>query len=77
MEQTPSIGRIVHYVTYGAGAHRAAIITDVGFSGSSGEPTVVTASLAILNPTEMFFAQHLPFDPTGQQPGSWHWPERT
>lgn len=44
-EQVPSIGRVVHYISYGtpggefpAGAHRAAIITDVH---NPGEPASV------------------------------------
>jgi hypothetical protein len=80
---TPSIGRIVHYVAYGtpggeyrAGAHRAAVITDVSFSGSSNEPTTAQVSLCILNPTGMFYTQNVPHDETGMTPGSWHWPER-
>ncbi len=77
-EQVPSIGRVVHYVAYGtpggeyqAGAHRAAIITDC----LPPDGLMLTVGLCILNPTGMFFGQGIPFDPTGQQPGSWHWPE--
>jgi hypothetical protein len=72
--EEPSIGRIVHYVAYGTpggeypeGAHRAAIITEVGANGFVG--------LCIMNPTGLFFTREVPF---GRQntPGSWHWPER-
>lgn len=85
--QTPSIGRIVHYVAYGTpggeyktGAHRAAVITQVH------SPTCV--DLCILNPTGLFFATSTPFyEPASQQavanysegqdmPGTWHWPEQ-
>lgn len=89
MEQQPSVGRVVHYVAYGtpggeyqAGAHRAGIITEVGPMEYPGEDpsadneAVATASLCIMNPTGLFFARQAPFDPTGQKPGSWHWPER-
>lgn len=84
--QVPSIGRIVHYVAYGtpggeyqAGAHRAAIITEVyePLAGTLISETVdmTRAGLCVLNPTGIFFKDAIPFDPTGQQPGSWHWPE--
>jgi hypothetical protein len=67
----PSIGRIVHYHSYGtpAGEYlpepRAAIVTAV-------EPTV---ALCVLNPTGMFFNVDVPFaeEPT---PGHWSWPPR-
>lgn len=79
--QTPSIGRVVHYVAYGtpggeyrAGAHRAAMITDVGFSGTN-EATTVQVSLVIFNPTGQFFTRDVPYDESGMTPGSWHWPE--
>jgi hypothetical protein len=64
--QTPSVGRAVHYVSYGTpggeyGSEcRAAIITAVtqprlvGFAKGTAEPVV---DLAVLNPTGMFFPQ--------------------
>lgn len=77
-DHVPSVGRVVHYVAYGtpggefpAGAHRAAVVTDVH---NPGEPTSVL-SLCVLNPTGLYFLQHVQFDPTGTQPGTWHWPE--
>lgn len=83
MAQTPSIGRIVHYHSYGTpgGEYlpepRAAIITAVGkptYFQYSSVPTVV-ASLAVMNPTGTFFNQDVPFaeEPT---PGHWSWPPR-
>jgi hypothetical protein len=63
--QTPSVGRVVHYVSYGTpggeyGAEcRAAIITAVhqgrpiGFVATDAE----RVDLAVLNPTGMFFNQ--------------------
>lgn len=74
--QTPSIGRIVHYVAYGTpggeypvGAHRAAIVTAVYDNPE-------TVDLCILNPTGLFFTQQLGQDETATRPGTWHWPER-
>lgn len=71
-EQVPSVGRTVHYVARGSAdgvfkqVCRAAIITEV--CGS-------TVMLAVLNPTGIFFGES-EYDPTGEGPGSWHWPER-
>lgn len=72
MTQQPTIGRIVHYQSYGTPGGeflpepRAAIITAV-----SGE----TVSLCILNPTGMFFNENLPYSST-PKPGHWSWPPR-
>lgn len=69
----PSVGRVVHYVSYGTpgGEYtaqcRAAIVTEVGDGDKVG--------LAVLNPTGMFFNRS-PQDETGKAGGSWHWPER-
>lgn len=68
---TPTIGRIVHYHSYGTpgGEHqpepRAAIITAVGEEGA--------VSLAVLNPTGMFFNQDVP-NSSKATPGHWTWP---
>lgn len=77
--QTPSVGRVVHYVAYGtpggeypAGAHRAAIITD---AAPQGVEQVNVVSLCIFNPTGLFFAPYVEHDETGAKPGTWHWPE--
>jgi hypothetical protein len=71
----PTVGRIVHYVAYGtpggeyaAGAHRAAIITQVNTDG--------TVGLCVLNPTGQFFNTSVAEDQTARTPGTWHWPER-
>lgn len=84
---TPSVGRIVHYVAYGtpggefpAGVCRAAIITEIN--------TVAVAEgnefpfggagrvgLCVLNPTGQYFNRGIPYDPD-KAPGTWHWPER-
>jgi hypothetical protein len=79
----PTISRIVHYVAYGTpggeympGAHRAAIITTVSVSETSVKDPAARIGICIINPTGLFFAQDVQYDPTGLQPGTWHWPER-
>lgn len=70
----PTIGRVVHYQSYGTpgGEYlpepRAAIITSVREN-----PDFV--DLAVLNPTGMFFNQSVERaeEPT---PGHWNWPPR-
>lgn len=77
--QKPSVGRIVHYVSYGtpggeyASQCRAAIVT------AAHGPFL--ADLAVLNPEGMFFNREVTH---GEQTcsnveyagGTWHWPER-
>lgn len=84
----PSVGRIVHYVSYGsAGGEfgrecRAAIITVVSEEhASSGGEMVPKVGLCVLNPTGQFFNQDVAYhDPAGHpgavRGGTWHWPER-
>jgi hypothetical protein len=84
MEQTPSVGRIVHYVSRGSAdgkfpsVCRAAVITETyGARPTSG---VHMVGLAVLNPTGMFFDASIPYAPAndeGLQGGTWHWPERS
>lgn len=89
--QTPSVGRIVHYVSYGTPggeypkACRAATVTEVDPS----DPARV--GLCVQNPTGLFFhplaaggCRHEPGDLAEGSPvcaiaagGTWHWPERT
>jgi surface antigen len=72
---TPSVGRIVHYVSYGTpgGEYgrecRAAIVTQINDDG--------TVGLAVMNPTGQFFNPSIFADHTENQGGTWHWPERT
>lgn len=84
-EPTPSVGRIVHYVSHGTPVRsdgsqafpptcRAAIVTEV----DDADPGRV--GLAVLNPTGQFFhslgaggSVHAEGAHVG---GSWHWPER-
>lgn len=87
----PSVGRIVHYVSYGtpggeyASQCRAAVVSDVPKylvaepmdgcpNGTDGK---WIASLAVLNPTGMFFNENVRQDEEGHAGGTWHWPERT
>lgn len=80
-DQTPSIGRIVHYQSFGTPGGeflpepRAAIITAVHSSDPVPEHGVPYIDAAVVNPTGLFFAVGLPFsaEPT---PGHWSWPPR-
>lgn len=74
-EQKPSVGRIVHYVSYGtpggeyASECRAAVVTETDTSD--------TVGLAVLNPAGMFFNRTVTHDESGGYVGgTWHWPER-
>lgn len=75
MENLPSVGRVVHYVSYGTPngeykpEHRAAMITQVNANSFS-------VGLCILNPTGLFFNAEVPQDETEKKGGTWHWPER-
>lgn len=70
--EKPSVGRIVHYISYGTPngeykpEHRAAVITRVGDNDE-------TVDLCIMNPTGLFFNQDVN---KGDREGQWHWPER-
>lgn len=78
---TPTIGRIVHYHSYGTPGGeflpepRAAIVTAVPALLSEGPNDGTTVSLCVLNPTGLFFHAETPFaeEPT---PGHWTWPPR-
>ena len=70
----PSIGRVVHYTSFGtpggeySSECRAAIVTEVG------EDEVV--GLCVLNPTGQFFNRGVRRDEEGKAGGTWHVPER-
>ena len=76
MSMTPTVGRIVHYVSYGTPGGeftsecRAALVTGVHSSE--------VVDLAVLNPTGLFFQTGLQLDESDQDPvgGTWHWPEQ-
>lgn len=70
----PTVGRIVHYVSYGTpgGEYtsecRAALVTAVDD---------VRVSLMVANPTGVFFKEGVPYHDGKMNPGgTWHWPER-
>lgn len=79
---TPSVGRIVHYVSHGTpirpdgsqafpGVCRSAVITEV-----DGTDTV---GLCAINPTGFFFhsiADGGSKHSANHEGGTWHWPER-
>ena len=75
-DQTPSVGRIVHYVSYGTPGGEytkecvAAIVTKVEDSS--------TVDLCAFYPTGLNFRAAVMLD-EGDEPagGSWHWLERT
>lgn len=81
MASQPSVGRIVHYVSYGTpgGEYtsqcRAAVITEVTSLGGTDGITPPRASLAVLNPTGAFFNVNLPQSEDDHAGGTWHWPE--
>jgi hypothetical protein len=73
MSQRPSVGRIVHYQSYGTpggeykSLPRAAVITQVH--------TDECVDLCVMNPTGLFFNTSVQFseEPKG---GTWCWPPR-
>lgn len=88
-DQKPSVGRVVHYVSYGTpgGEYRsecrAAIVTNVA------NADLGMVNLCVMNPTGLFFnasSYHegdIGHDHTGAEipersysGGTWHWPER-
>lgn len=87
----PSVGRIVHYVSYGTpgGEYqsecRAAIITEAD-DPNGANADLLRVGLVVLNPTGQFFHplaaggcryEHPDNGPGGKaRGGTWHWPER-
>lgn len=80
---TPSIGRIVRYVSRGGpdgtaevetGEHRPAIITSVS-SGTDG-PDDVTLVVFTLLGAHSCDGAFVEYDEDVRSPGTWHWPER-
>lgn len=79
MEQKPSVGRVVHYVSYGTpgGEYtsqcRAAMVA--GVVDQPAEGFAVEVDLCVINPTGLFF-NRCHQDETDKRGGTWHWPER-
>lgn len=75
MTKTPSIGRTVHYHSYGTPGGeflpepRAAIVTAV----VDWVPDAEVLSLAVLNPTGLFFHEEVRYSEE-PKPGHWSWP---
>jgi hypothetical protein len=73
----PTVGRIVHYVSYGtpggefASECRAAIVAGIPRI----YPSNGTVDLVVLNPTGLFF-NRCDHDDAERAGGTWHWPER-
>lgn len=88
---TPSVGRVVHYRSYGTpggeyGSEcRAAVVTEVpkylvaepmdGCPNGTDGEWIV--SLAVLGPSGAFFDRNVALDEDSHAGGTWHWPERT
>lgn len=83
MEQVASVGRIVHYVSYGTpgGEYKsrcvAAIITDIRTIDKhiDGRETITQVRLKIFNPDGDFNSPWLEMSEE-HKGGTWHWPER-
>lgn len=77
----PSVGRVVHYVSYGTpggeypSVCRAAIVTEVD-DPNGVDADLSKVGLAVLNPEGMFFNRGVRYDGGGKRGGTWHWPER-
>lgn len=77
----PTIGRVVHYQSYGTpggeyqAEPRAALITAVKGCDPNHQPGCPHVSLAVLNPTGLFFTANVPYAQT-PTPGHWSWPPR-
>lgn len=75
----PRIGQPVHYMARGSAdgvfgpVCRAAIVTEVHILEPVPEHGVPYVSLAVLNPTGLFFDQQLLYDPD-KVGGTWHYP---
>jgi len=75
LEQTPSIGRIVHYVPRMSERRRD---TDVCYAAMITRVTNEGVDLTISAPgSQPFFACNVLYEPRETTPGTWRWPSRT
>lgn len=83
MQQQPSVGRAVHYVSHGTPARedgtqaygsvcRAATITELAQPDEDSD----VVGVAVMNPTGMFFNRAAYDGTDNPEGGTWHWPER-
>lgn len=82
----PTVGRIVHYVSYGtpggeySSQCRAAVVTAVDDyqhpATSSDGHHIGHVSLCVLNPEGMFFNRSVRQSEGEHRGGTWHWPDR-
>lgn len=84
-DQKPSVGRIVHYQSFGTpggeypSVCRAAIVTSVDDYQPANPGAVLHVghvSLCVLNPEGMFFNKAVLQNEAEHRGGTWHWPER-
>jgi hypothetical protein len=75
----PSVGRIVHYTSYGTpggeypSVCRAAVIT--AYTHDERLRPHFFVDLCVLSPEGFFFNKGVQYDETNRG-GTWHWPER-
>lgn len=79
---TPTVGRIVHYVSYGTPngeyqpEHRAAIVTEViEYDEGDERNHQQYVHLCVINPAGFFFNHYVAHDEDEKKGGTWHWPE--
>lgn len=82
-EQQPTVGRIVHYVSYGtpggeyASQCRAAIVAEVDeYQPDPAGKFLGHLNLCVLNPDGLFFNKGVLQSEGEHRGGTWHWPER-
>jgi hypothetical protein len=76
----PSVGRMVHYVSYGTPGGEYTSQCRAAVIASLPKPWSDTVDLVVFNPEGLFFNKECPFgepltDGTSEV-GTWHWPER-
>ncbi len=78
----PSVGRIVHYVSYGTpggeypSVCRAAIVTEAPSPLPTSPADHEPVGLCVMNPEGLFLNRHVLHDEETKAGGTWHWPER-